>query len=146
MNAEQYLDQVKKLDQLIDAKLAERDRLNEIATNISPKMPDGMPHSNTGVVSKTMENAIISLVMLEDEINKLIDRYVDYKQQVVSALEKLSEKEYGVLHRYYIRYMSWEQVAEDMGYCRQQIWRIKKNALKNLEDVIECYIKKWYNV
>jgi DNA-directed RNA polymerase specialized sigma subunit len=146
MNAENYLNQVKMLDQLIDAKLAERVRLNEIATNISPKMPDGMPHSNTGMVSKTMENAIINLVMLEQEIDKLIDKYVDYKQEVVSNLEKLSAIEYGILHRYYIRYMTLEQIAEDMGYCRQQIWRLKKKGLQNLEDVIECNTKKCYNV
>lgn len=146
MNAEFYLNQVKMLDQLIDAKLAERVRLNEIATNISPKLPDGMPHSNTGMVSKTMENAIINLVMLEQEIDKLIDKYVNYKQEVISNLEKLSPIEYGVLHRYYIRYMTLEQIAEDMGYCRQQIWRLKKKGLENLEDVIECNIKKCYNV
>ena len=146
MNAEFYLNQVKMLDQLIDAKLAERVRLNEIATNISPKLPDGMPHSNTGMVSKTMENAIINLVMLEQEIDKLIDKYVNYKQEVINNLEKLSPIEYGVLHRYYIRYMTLEQIAEDMGYCRQQIWRLKKKGLENLEDVIECNIKKCYNV
>lgn len=140
MNAERYLNQVKKLDQLIDAKLAERDRLKELATDISAKPIDGMPHSNTGTVAQTMQNAVINLIMLEQEIDKLIDKYVDYKQQVVKSLEKLDANEYGVLHRYYIRYMTWEQIADDMGYCRQQIWRLKKKGLKNLEDVIVCYM------
>lgn len=142
MNAERYLNQVRKLNQLIDAKIAERDRLNEIATDISPSPMDGMPHSNTGMVSRKMENAIINLIMMEQELDKLIDKYVDYKQEVVKLLETLPEKEYGVLHRYYIRYMTLEQIAEDMGYCRQQIWRLKKKGLQNLENVIECNIKK----
>lgn len=142
MNAERYLNQVRKLDQLIDAKIAERDRLNEIATDISLSPMDRMPHSNTRMVSRKMENAIINLVMLEQELNKLIDKYVDYKQEVVKLLETLPEKEYGVLHRYYIRHMTLEQIAEDMGYCRQQIWRLKKKGLQNLENVIECNIKK----
>lgn len=137
MDAEKYLDQVKKLDELIDAKLAERDRLNELATNISPKMPDGMPYSNTGTVSKTMENAVINLIELERQIDKLIDQYIDYKQQVVKTLEKLSANEFGVLHRYYIRYMTLETIAEDMNYSIRQILRIKKKGLKNMEDVIE---------
>lgn len=141
MDAERFLNQVKKLDQLIDAKLAEQYRLREIATNISAKMPDGMPYTNTGTVSRTMENAVISLIMLEQEINKLIDKYVDCKQEVVNLLEKLPANEYGVLHRYYIRYMTLEQIAEDMGYCRQQICRLKKKGLQNLENVIECDIK-----
>lgn len=141
MNAERYLNQVRKLDQLIDAKLAERDRLHEIATDISPSAMDGMLHSNTGVVSRTMENAIVNLIELENKLNELIDKYVNCKRQILSVLETLPEKEYGVLHRYYIRYMTLEQIAEDMGYCRQQIWRLKKKGLQILEDVLECYIE-----
>ena len=140
MNVEKWLEQVGKLDELINAKLEERQRLIEIALDISPRVPDGMPPSNTGVVSQKMQNAVNNLVDLERQINKLIDEYVDYKQEVVAILEKLPKEQYGVLHRYYIRYMTWEQVAEDMGYSRQQVWRIKKKSLKNLESVIECYI------
>ena len=94
------LGQVRKLDELINAKLAERQRLIEIATDITARPMDGMPHSNTGVVSQKMQNAVINLVMLANEINKLIDLYVDYKQEVVTMLEKLPSAQYGVLHRY----------------------------------------------
>ena len=138
MNAENYLNEVRKLDELIDAKIAERDRLKALATNISPSPMNGMPHSNTGMVSQKLENAVINLVMVEQALNKIIDNYIHYKQKVVKDLEKLPAKEYGVLHRYYIQYMTWEQVAEDMGYCSTQVWRIKNNGLKILQDVIEC--------
>lgn len=133
MNAQQWLEQVRKLDQLIDAKIAERDRLVALATDISAKPIDGMPYTNTGTVSQKMQNAVINLVELEKEINRLIDRYVDYKKRVCDLLEKLAVTEYGVLHRHYIRGMTWEKVAEDMGYSTMQIWRIKKKGLKNLE-------------
>ena len=133
MNAEQWLNQVKKLDELINAKLAERTRLNAIATDISPRVMDGMPFSNTGTVSQKIPNTVIKLIELAQEIDKLIDQYIDLKKEVVSVLEKLPDKEYGVLHRYYIRGMTWEQVADDMGYSVMQIWRIRKKALKNLE-------------
>lgn len=140
MDVQAMLEEVKKLDQMIIAKLAERDRLTELATDISAKPIDGMPYSNTGTVSQKMQDAVIGLVMLADEIDKLIDQYVDHKRYVVRMLEKLPEREYAVLHRYYIRYMTWEQIAEDLGYCTTQIWRIKKKGLKNLENVIECNV------
>lgn len=142
MDVEKWLQEVRKMDQLIDAKLAERCRLDELATDICSKPMDGMPHSNTGLVPQKMQNAVINLVMLANEIDKLIDQYIDYKQQVIKALEELPEKEYGVLHRHYIRYMTWEQVAEDMGYSVRQVLRIRKNSLKNLENVIVCHTKK----
>lgn len=142
MNAQEWLEQVGKLDQLINAKLAERDRLKDMATDISPKPMDGMPFDNTGVVPRKMENAVVRLIDLANELNRLVDEYIDCKQKVVKALEQLPENEYGVLHRHYIRFMTWEQVAEDMGFCTVQVWRIKKKALKNLQNVIECNVPK----
>lgn len=144
MNVEDWLNQVKKLDQLINAKLAERDRLFRMATDISPNM-DGMPHDQTGMPSQKMQNAVIQLVDLAREIDKLVDKYIDYKQEVVNALEKLPEKEYAVLHRHYIQYMTFEQIAEELDYSTVQIWRIKKNGLKILQDVIVCNPIKCYN-
>ncbi len=145
MCVQEWLEQVKKLDQLITAKIAERDRLKDLATNISPKPMDGMPYSNTGIVSQRVQNIVVKLVTLEGDLNKLIDEYIDHKKSVVAILETLPEKEYGVLHRQYIRYMTQEQIAEDMGYCTSQIWRIRKKALKNLEDAIECNTITCYN-
>lgn len=138
MNAHEWLSQVGKLDELINAKLAERERLVALATDISAKPFDGMPHSNTGTVSRKMEDAVVKLITLEHELDRLIDQYVDCKRKVVDTLEKLPAVEYGVLHRYYIRKMTLEQIAEDMSYCRVQIWRIKERALGLLQDVIEC--------
>lgn len=138
MNVENWLYKVKKYDQLIDAKLAEQARLKAIATDISPKPMDGMPFENTGMPPQKMENAIIKLVELSHEIDRIIDEYIDYKQEVLKVLEQLPDKEYGVLHRYYIRYMTLEQIAESMCYSRQQIWRIKKNGLNILQNLVKC--------
>ena len=140
-NVLERLNQIKKLDQSIDAKLAESTRLRAMATDISPRPMDGIPFSNTGMVPRKMEDAVIKLVMLGEETDKLIDEYIKQKKAIVSTLEKLPEKEFGVLHRYYIRNMTIEEIAEDMGYCTVQIWRIKKNGLKILQDVMECNAK-----
>lgn len=142
MNAVEWLGQVRKLDELINAKLDERQRLIDLATDISPRPMDGMPFDNTGTVSKKIENAVVKLIDLAHEIDKLTDLYIDTKKAVVESLEKLPPKEYGVLHRQYIRYMTQAEIAEDMGYSLQHVWRLKKNGLKILENVIVCYIKK----
>ena len=52
---EYELAKVKTLDERIKAKTAERDRLYELATNISAKPFDGLPHSNTGMVNSKTE-------------------------------------------------------------------------------------------
>lgn len=129
------LEKVKILDEKINAKIAERDRLYAIATNVSPKPFDDMPRGGSGMVNNKMENAVVNLIALAEEINRIIDQYVDHKRKVIEVLERLPEKEYGVLHRRYIRYMSWDEIALDMNYSRMQIWRIWKKSLKMLKDV-----------
>lgn len=137
MDAEAYLEQVSELDELIKAKIAEREQLIALATDVSSKPSDGMPFSNTGTVSQRMQNAVVKLIMLEQELNKIIDHYVDIKQEVIANLEKLPPDEYGVLHRYYIRYMTWEKVAEDLGCSSVHVWRIKTKGLNILQRILQ---------
>lgn len=142
LDAQRYLEQVRKLDELIEAKQAERARLVLLAEDVSARLPDGMPRSNTGIPSRKVENAAIKIVMKEAEIDKAIDRFVDYRSEVLENLEKLPADEYGALHRHYIQYKTWDAIAEEMGFSRTHIWRIHKKGLKILADVIECNIKK----
>lgn len=141
MNVYEWLEQIPKLDEKINAKIAERDRYIAMAEDISPRAMDGMPFSDTGMVSKKVENAVVNLVMVSQEIDRLVDQYIDRKREVVKVLEKLPAKEYGVLHRYYIQGKTLEQIADELGYCVRQITRIKQKALQNLEDVLVCQSK-----
>ena len=141
MDVREWLESVGKLDELINAKIEERRRLNEIATDTSAKMPDGMPFSNTGTVNQKMQNAVVDLVMLGQELDRLTDKYIDEKQKIIAAIEKLPEKEYAILHRYYIRRMKIEAIAEDLGISTVSVWRIKKKALNNLASVVDCNAK-----
>lgn len=131
-----WLKQVKMLDELIDAKVAERGQLLDLATKMTQNM-DGMPHAPG--VSDKVGNVAVKLADLADETNKLVDTYVDHKNSVVAALMHLPAMEFGVLHRYFIRYMTMADIALDMGYSVMQVWRYKQSGLKHLKDVIECY-------
>lgn len=123
----EWLEQVKKLDELINAKLAERTQVLAMATKMGADM-DGMPHAK-GNVSDPVGSGAVKLAHIAVEIDRATDQYVDLKQEIIAALEQLPEREYGVLHRHYIRYMTWEKVAEDMGYSTTQVWRIKNHGL-----------------
>lgn len=136
MDVIEWLSQIGKLNQMIDAKIAERDQIRLLATNTVGNL-DGMPHAPG--ISDKVGNLAVKLVALDEEINALVDQYVDRRQEAIRMLERLPEIEYGVLHRYYIRNMTIEEVAQDMGYCGRQISRIKKHGLKILEDVLVCH-------
>lgn len=135
-----YLDSVKKLDELIVAKEAERVLLWEMATKITPTMHDTPGGSG---VSDKVGNIAVKLAQLIEETDAAWDRYINQRTKVIKTLELLPANEYGVLHREYIRYMTQEEIAQDMGYSTVQIWRIKKAGLQRLAkmklNVIESY-------
>ena len=129
------LESVKKLDELLIAKEAERQQLWALATRITPQM-NGMPHA--GGVSDKVGNIAVKLAQLAHETNVAWDKYLVQKNQVIALLEQLPANEYGVLHREYVRYMTQDAIAQDMGYCAVQIWRIKQSALESLKHVMKC--------
>lgn len=131
----EWLERVRKLDELITAKEIEYQQLMTMATRMAPEMT-GMPHS--GGVTDKVGNYGVKLAMVTYETNAAWDRYIDERAEVIRILETLPAKEYGVLHREYIRYMTQDTIAQDMGYSTVQIWRIKQSALKMLKHVIPC--------
>ena len=132
----EWLEYVEKLDQLITAKIAERDQLLDLAKKTTSVIDD-MPRGSGGVSDKTGTIGT-KLASVAEEYEALIDKYTWHKKRVERALERLPAKEYGVLHRQYIRYMTQEQIAEEMERSTVQIWRYRKKAIKRLENLIKC--------
>ena len=134
---EMWLEQVQDLQELILAKKAEYEISFELATDTGSKAPDGMPYSNTGTVSRKIENNGVDMALISSEIDIVTEKYTAHKNAVIAAIEQLPLKEYKVLHRFYIRNMTLEEIAEELNYSRSQIWRIKKSGLKNLEKIVK---------
>lgn len=137
MVLEKWLERVKELDVLIDSKLVERSQFLALATRMGAEM-DGMPHAKGNVSDPVGVNAI-RMAALDNEINALVDQFVNHKQEVTKALEKLPENEYKVLHRQYIRYMTLSEIASDMNYSTMQIWRFQQKGMEHLKHVMKCY-------
>ena len=137
MNAEEWLEQIKWLDERINAKLAEREQLMALATKVTPSM-DGMPHG--GGVTDKVGNIAVKLTTLAEETNALVDQYVDQRREVIKALEQLPNNEYTVLHKHYVQFRTWESIADEMDISAMTVWRYKVSGLKNLSRVMECYI------
>lgn len=130
-----WLCRVQFLDELINAKIVERDQLMNLATKITPNM-DGMPHGSG--TSDKVGNVAVKIADLARETDELIDELVDHKREVIAALEKLPPKEHLLLHKRFIQGKSWTDIADDMGISQVHVWRLKVKALENLTNVIAC--------
>ncbi|MBQ8171596.1 MAG: hypothetical protein IJZ95_06380 [Oscillospiraceae bacterium] len=80
------------------------------------------------------ESILEKLSVLEREINAHIDRTVDAKLQALEYISVLSGEERGVIERYFILAMTWEQIADKMYMSDRRVYLLRKSALDKLKD------------
>lgn len=127
-----WLEQIKKLDELIRARKDDIAGVMERATKTTASLT-GMPHC--GGVSDKVGDGAIKLAELEDAELANLKRI---RQQITDTIKLLPAREFGVIDREFVRGMTQEQIAFDMNYCTVQVWRIRKKALQLLKDVMKC--------
>ena len=125
---EKWLEGFARLDELITAKKSEILQASEMMFSSSGS--DGMPHAQ-GKSDRT-GNIAVKLVSLESDLLQLYSQ----KEAKLYYIEQLPTAEYGVLHRLYVRRMTQERAAAEMGYSTVQVWRIKKRAIAMLEEIL----------
>ena len=131
MDAKTYLSQAYRIDQRINSKLEQIVSLRELATKATSTLSD-MPSSGTRNIHP-MESIITKMVDLEEEINIDIDTLVDLKREFVTIIKKINNPEYQtLLELRYLCFKTCEQIAVDMGYSVQHIFRIHDKALKDV--------------
>lgn len=138
MLAKEFLKKIITIDNLINCKLEQvkdlRDGLSYVGSNLSSdKVQSSVnPDKFTNTVSKIID--------LESEINRDIDRLVDYKKTARELIEKLdSDTQKIILYKRYFEGKTFETISVECGYSWRQTHRIHGQALKSLEVVIECH-------
>lgn len=134
MNAKEFLQQVRKLDKLIENKLAEVQRWKEIANNTTVNMSGERVQSSGS--HDTIANAICTYVDLEREINQSIDELIDKKKDIISVIEQLSATHYDILHKLYVQNYTLQDVAS--LYQRDYGWATTTHgrALKYVQTIL----------
>ena len=136
MTAKEYLNRGRRLDELIDSKLREIDRLRRLSTSVSSP-PADTERASGGLPQSRVENTVVKIVALEEEINAETDRLVDIHREIRTAIESLnSPKERLILRERYINDLGWEDIAVKLNYSVRQVLRVHGQALKNFAKVI----------
>lgn len=131
MNAKEYLGQAYRIDQRINSKLEQISSLRNLAIKATSTLSDIPPSGSRNV--HRMEDVIVKIIDMENEINADIDRLVDLKKDVASLIKSVSSPEQQtLLELRYLCFKSWEEIAVEMGYTIQHIYRIRDKALKGI--------------
>ncbi|WP_073338040.1 DUF1492 domain-containing protein [Clostridium grantii] len=134
MGAKEYLYQAYRIDQRINSKLEQIVSLRELAMKATSTLSDTPPSGTRNVHS--MEGIIAKMVDLETELNEDIDKLVDLKREIVAIIKELNNPEYQtLLELRYLCFKTWEQIAVDMRYSIQNVYKIHERALKCVPDI-----------
>ncbi len=129
MTAKEYLNQVRTLDMLINAKQSELYSLKLMATSISSPVISEKVQS--GGENNTMR-IIDKIVDLQNEINLEIDKLVDLKSQIRGEIKQINDPvERILLTERYINNKSWMEIANMMHYTERQVHNIHGKSLKH---------------
>lgn len=136
MTAEKFLQQIERADRTIDNKLSEIYRLRCLATSVT--VPTDREAVQTSGVSDKVGNIVAKIVDLENEIDNLIDEYIDIRQRCIKVVEALSDPlQYTVIHKHYVQYKSFVEIAEEENYTYQWILRVHNKALKEISEILK---------
>lgn len=128
MTVKEYLGQAYRLDQRINSKLEQLESLNDLATKCTSTLT-GMP-KNPSHSTSMMADAVAKIVDLQAEINRDIDLLVDLKCEMVKVIKNVEHSEYQtLLELRYLCFKTWEQIAVDMNYSIDNVYRIHRKAL-----------------
>lgn len=135
-DAKRYLQQIKLYDSHINTKIEEVHHLKAIAMKITPTLKQDVV-SGGGSQDKLSE-AVAKIVDLEAEIDREIDRYVNAMRNISAMIDTLSDPDQlQVLHKRYVQFKTWEQIACDMNMTYRNVCYIHGKALLAVNEIMK---------
>ena len=134
MKAKEYLQQLQRLDTVINQKIKEVHDLR-----LQAQSGGGFDYSKERVQSSPsgdapFANMIARIADLEDEINAEIDRFVDEKHKIINQIQGLKNADYiSLLFKRYVELKKFEIIAIEMNFTYQYILELHGYALKEFE-------------
>lgn len=133
--AKDYLNQIGLLNAKIENMLRARSDLMAMATRVTPQLQTA-PASSGGGKDKIGE-AVAKIVDLERRIDREIDALVALKGAAIARLNRLTSKNhYNILFKRYVLGLTFERIAEEMGYTYRGICYLHGRALTAFEKIM----------
>jgi len=137
VETKEYLQQIGRYDRLINNKLVELAQYRSMACSVSAVRNDERVQSSPSY--DTMDKIVSKIEQMENEIDMLVDRYIDNKRIIISQIDSMAdEMNYQILFSRYVEQKTFEKMAIEMNYCYKQIIRRHGKALQEFE-------QKWGN-
>lgn len=141
MNAKTYLGQAHRMNLKINSKFEQLEQLRTMAYKVTSTLNDNKVSSTKQ--KSPMENAVIKIVMAENDINMAISQYLDYTAELREKIAIVKNEEYRILLELrYLCFNTWEQIAVKMNYSCSYVYKQHCYAIKSFEIVIKREVGK----
>ncbi len=78
-------------------------------------------------------HAIIKIIDLENEINQDMMKLVELKKEIIRRIKAVENAELQtILELRYLSYMRWEEIAIELGYGIDNVFRLHRNVLDEI--------------
>ncbi len=128
MTTKAYLSQALYLDKRIKAKEKQLDWVKDHSVYVIPHISD-MPKSSKAHRS-ALEEAVVRIIDLETEIAQGITHLIELKTAIAHAIRRINSMECEtILEMRYLTFMSWEEIAVQLGYSQDYVYHLHRKAL-----------------
>ena len=135
MTAKEYLSQARTLDMRIQSKLQQIKSLNELATSCAVVYSD-IPRNPNRSGSKT-ERTVLKIIEIEDRLKRDVDNLVELKNEIMETIHAIDDMELqALLEKRYLCCLTWDQIAIEMNYSIQHIYRMHNEALSCVSEIL----------
>ena len=136
MNAKEFLSQAFYLEQRIQSKMEQIESLRALATRVT-QVFGGEPVSR-GQNATGARDTVLRILEAEEELNRQIDDLVELKMKIARVIELVEDVQLRlILEKRYLSFMSWEEIAADMGFSARWLQVRHLEALEAVEKVME---------
>ena len=133
MTTKDYLNQISRINRMINNKIVELSQLKELACSIS-----AVSGEDRVMVTPTFDKIGTKQAKIDEmerNIDALVDEYIIKRDKIVSQIDSMEDENvYNVLFSRYIEKKTFEVIATEMNYSWRQTIRLHGIALKRFEE------------
>ena len=132
MDTKQYLQQIERLDKMIQNKLSEIYQLKTMACSVT--ISNDSERVQTSSDKDRLGSTVAKIVDLEKETDRLVDSFIDKRNHIIGQIDGLDNVDYyNVLSMRYVGRDTYEEIANKTNWSIRKVFSMHGEALKEFE-------------
>ena len=142
MTAKEFLRRGYRIDQHIESKRSEIERLDALAKSVTVGYGREQVSRSRNVHSS--EDAVVNLINARDELHTLVNQYLAVKADIRAVIDLVADADCRMLLEYrYLSLKSWESIMDNMDISRSYMFKLHKKALQMVDTVLATRDSLW---